>query len=374
MRWRRVALKDVGEIIGGGTPPTKEPANFGDEYSWITPKDLSRQKSRFVEQGERSLSKVGLANSSAKLLPAGTVIISSRAPIGLTSIARVPLATNQGCRNFIPSDEVDSLFMYYKLGSMTEEFERRANGSTFKEISGSTLGAIEIDLPSVLEQRAIATTLGALDDKIESNRQVCNHILQLAENLFVKALEQGRWVTSVGDVATFHNHRRGPLSRNERSRRVGEIPYYGATGVFGYVDEALFDQVLVLVGEDGSVVRDDGGPVLQYIWGPAWINNHAHALTARTISNETLFIALNRADIRPIVTGAVQPKVNMGNLKSLSLELPKWVEDLQVELTRLFELYRVRRSENLRLGRLRDTLLPELLSGRIRVPVEGADV
>ncbi|WHS35817.1 restriction endonuclease subunit S [Auritidibacter ignavus] len=190
MRWRRVALKDVGEIIGGGTPPTKEPANFGDEYSWITPKDLSRQKSRFVEQGERSLSKVGLANSSAKLLPAGTIVISSRAPIGLTSIARVPLATNQGCRNFIPSDEVDSLFMYYKLGSMAEEFERRANGSTFKEISGSTLRDIEIDLPSVLEQRAIAVTLGALDDKIESNRRAMENLDQLYDAIWQREYDK----------------------------------------------------------------------------------------------------------------------------------------------------------------------------------------
>lgn len=369
MTWRTVALKDIGRIAGGGTPSTSDPDNFGDAHPWITPKDMSRQRARFMSAGERGISERGLANSAARIIPAGSVLISSRAPIGLTSIAAVPVTTNQGCRSFIPGDEADSLFMYYLLGAMTDEFERRANGSTFKEISGTSLGSIEVQLPPLAEQRGIAATLGALDDRIDSNQRAIATVLSLAHALYEEALGAGSRQEAVGDVADFHNRRRVPLSRQEREARAGDIPYYGATGVFGYVDDFLFDEILVLVGEDGSVVRDDGGPVLQYIWGKAWINNHAHPLTGRGISAEVLYLALDRSDIRPLVTGAVQPKVSMGNLKTLLLELPTTATQSRLEgqLSSLFALWRGRADENRRLDQMRRALIPELLSGRIRV-------
>lgn len=188
MTWQIVSLKDVGQIVGGGTPSTKDPNNFGDAYPWITPKDLSLQRTRFISSGERGISEAGLSNSSAKILPAGSVIISSRAPIGLTAIATVPLTTNQGCRSFVPGDRTDSLFMYYLLGSMTDEFERHANGSTFKEISGSTLGKIEVRLPPIAVQRGVASTLSALDDKIESNERAVELIQSLISAHFQRVI------------------------------------------------------------------------------------------------------------------------------------------------------------------------------------------
>ena len=208
MSWRTAALSDLGQIIGGGTPSTKEPLNFGDDYPWITPKDLSRQGQRYIDHGERGISIVGLTRSSAKLLPAGSVILSSRAPIGLTAIATVPVSTNQGCRSFVPGEDADSLFMYYLLGSMTDQMERLANGSTFKEISGSTLAAIEVSVPHLEEQRAIAATLGALDDKSESNQRK----LRLVDDLF-----QAKW--------------RKVSSRTTTSRRLGDLvsTQYGLT-------------------------------------------------------------------------------------------------------------------------------------------------
>ncbi len=370
MSWRKIALKDLGQIIGGGTPSTKESLNFGDDYPWITPKDLSRQGRRYIDHGERGITIEGLKRSSAKLLPAGSVIVSSRAPIGLTAITTVPIATNQGCRSFVPGRDADSLFMYYLLGSMTDQMERLANGSTFKEISGSTLAAIEVSVPEIEEQRAIAATLGALDDKIESNRRTINKILALGHALYEEALASGSRRTRVEEIAEFHNRRRIPLSSRERDVRHGNVPYYGATGIFGYVDDFLFNEVLVLVGEDGSVVCDDGGPVTQYIWGKAWINNHAHPLTGRGISNELLYLALDRSDIRPLVTGAVQPKISMGNLKSLVVDLPLESEQARLDsmLSSLFSVLRCRSDEVRQLEHLRDTLLPELLSGRIRGP------
>lgn len=270
-----------------------------------------------------------------------------------------------------PSSSTDIRFAYYLLSSLP--LNEMNNDSAVPGLNRAQAENLEITLPTLPEQRAIAATLGALDDKIESNRQICAGAVNLSGELFSAALIRGRHMATIGDIADFHNRRRIPLSSAERSQRAGSIPYYGATGVFGYVDEAIFNEVLVLVGEDGSVVREDGGPVLQYIWGPAWINNHAHPLTGRGISNETLYMALNRADIRPIVTGAVQPKVNMRNLKSLPVELPRDLGTIEGDLSALFSLYKSKQDEVVQLAALRDALLPALLSGNIRVPVEGVE-
>lgn len=271
----------------------------------------------------------------------------------------------------------DPHYVYWWLQGMYAEgrtwgYQNRSTGIANFQFQ-HFLDTETVRLPRLDEQRAIATTLGALDDKIESNRQIGAGAVNLSAELYSAALLRGRHLSTIGDIADFHNRRRVPLSSAERSQRAGSVPYYGATGVFGYVNEALFNEVLVLVGEDGSVVREDGGPVLQYVWGPAWINNHAHPLTGRGISNETLYMALNRADIRPIVTGAVQPKVNMRNLKSLPVELPRDLGAIEGDLSALFSLYKSKQDEVVQLAALRDALLPELLSGRIRVRVEGIE-
>lgn len=244
------------------------------------------------------------------------------------------------------------------------------SGAAQPTLNAQQMGAFRFTLPPMEEQREIAAALGALDDKIESNRRTQHLIVQLADAMYRVACEQGERVVPLGDVAEFHNRRRIPLSSRERQQRVGPYPYYGATGVFGYVDDFLFDEVLVLVGEDGSVVNDDGTPVTQYIWGKAWINNHAHPLTGKGISNELLLLALRASDVRPIVTGAVQPKISMGNLKGLDLILPPpdAITRLVSELDTLFAVYRQRVDETAILTTIRDMLLPELLSGRIRVP------
>jgi type I restriction enzyme S subunit len=114
--------------------------------------------------------------------------------------------------------------------------------------------------------------------------------------------------------------KRIPLASNERAKRQGNIPYYGATSIMDYVDEYLFDETLLLMGEDGSVARDDGTPFLQYIWGKSWVNNHAHVMRSKsTFSIESLYIALLNQNVTMFVTGAVQPKINQGNLKQIPI-------------------------------------------------------
>jgi len=146
--WKVGTLNDIGEIIGGGTPSKSKEHFFAENgIPWITPKDLSNNKNRFIDKGALDISEQGLKNSSAKLMPEGAVLFSSRAPIGYIAIAKNPLTTNQGFRSIVPEKLYGSEFVYQLLVSNLEMIESRASGSTFKEISGGELKKIEVVLP-----------------------------------------------------------------------------------------------------------------------------------------------------------------------------------------------------------------------------------
>jgi type I restriction enzyme S subunit len=224
-------------------------------------------------------------------------------------------------------------------------------------------------LPPLFEQEAIAEVLRALDDKIAANAKLVSLIDNHMGLEYTAAVRGSASALPLHKVAEFHNRKRVPLSSREREQRRGDVPYYGASGVFGTVDTAIFDEPLVLVGEDRSVINGDGTPISQYIWGPAWVNNHAHVLTGKGISTELLFLAIRRTQVATLVTGAVQPKINMGNLKRLTLEIP--AVDRRGRLEQIVKAEtaskRAAIEENRMLATTRDALLPHLMSGKLRV-------
>ena len=411
--WREVALGEIAEIVGGSTPSTKDAANFDGEVPWLTPKDLSGPHDRYISRGERNLSQKGLDSCSAKLLPEGTVLLSTRAPVGYVAIAKNPISTNQGFRSLITREGASSEFLYYWLLHNTDELKKHSSGSTFDELSGSSLKSIAISLPPLPEQRAIAHILGTLDDKIELNRRMNETLEAMARALFkswfvdfepVRAKMEGRWregeslpglpaehyplfparlvdsqlgpipegwgVRSLGEVIEIHDSKRIPLNSRQRAGRQGPYPYYGAAGVMDYVEDYLFEGVYVLIGEDGSVVDDGGYPIVQYVWGQFWVNNHAHVLKARSrVSLEQLYLFLKSTHIVPYVTGAVQPKLNQANLCSVPFLLP--TEDVCSAFANtagpLFQQVRIKADESHALAEQRDGLLPGLVSGEVGV-------
>ena len=385
MNWRSVSLGQAGTIVGGGTPSTANSKHFGDGYPWITPKDLSRQHSRFVRTGERSITDSGLRASSAKLLPTGTVILSSRAPIGLTAIAAVPLTTNQGCRSFVPGDEVDTLFMYYLLGSMKDEFERRANGSTFKEISGSTLSAIEVLLPPFEEQRGIAATLGALDDKIESNRRAYSLLRELGMARFEYVISRGNErrlplsdvsISIARGIAPNYadDDPLAPLVLNQRCVRDGRISLGPARRMVdrqvAIAKKASSGDILVNSTGTGTL-----GRVGRWHKGSIFVDGHVSVVKPNSyvVPPTVLAYALfgREMDIEGLATGSTgQTELSPTMLGSLKVALPSvdFATELEGDLFALERRSVQLEHEILRLERTRDALLPELLSGRIRAP------
>lgn len=238
---------------------------------------------------------------------------------------------------------------------------------------------IEIDLPSLDEQRKIGALLKSLDDKIAVNNAINENLQQQAAALYGKyfpyvitdELPEGWSVGTVGDIVEIHDSKRIPLSGAQRAKMEKRIyPYYGAASLMDYVDEYIFDGKYLLLGEDGTVVDEYGYPILQYVWGKFWVNNHAHILTGKLGFNvETLYLLFSRTPVKSIVTGAVQPKISQANLRSIQVVIPPQNElgVFNVLVCPMFDQIRQNQEQNNALSAMRDALLPKLMSGEVDV-------
>jgi len=170
--WKWVEMKSLGEIVAGGTPSTKEASYWGNDVNWISPADLTGYTKKTIARGAKSLSHQGLAKSSAKLMPAGSIHFSSRAPIGYVVISSQPLSTNQGFKSLVPTQWLFNEYVYYYLKAAKHIAEERASGTTFREISGSTFGKLPFPFAPLPEQNEIVSKIeelfSELDNGVES--------------------------------------------------------------------------------------------------------------------------------------------------------------------------------------------------------------
>ena len=147
--WKEYKLSEIGKIVGGATPSTKNPNFYDGNIPWITPKDLTNWKDVYISKGERSITEAGYNSASCKMMPSGTVLFTSRAPIGYIAIAANEVCTNQGFKSVVPNpDLVDSTFLYYALLYNRERIKSLGSGTTFAEISGKVMGNVTIAIPS----------------------------------------------------------------------------------------------------------------------------------------------------------------------------------------------------------------------------------
>ncbi|KHF29984.1 EcoKI restriction-modification system protein HsdS [Paenibacillus sp. P1XP2] len=298
----------------------------------------------------------------------------------------------------------DNKYVYYL--SISPEFRNVA----IKSMTGTSgrqraqvdaISKWQFRLPPIKEQKEISALLSSLDDKIELNNAINKNLEEMAQALFKRWFvdfefpnENGEpyksnggefeeselglipkgWTVGVFEnISSCYDSKRVPLSKKERESRAKIYPYYGAASLMDYVDDYLFEGVYVLMGEDGTVVDEEGFPVLQYVWGKFWVNNHAHVLKGNSaFSEEYIYLLLKRTNVKHIVTGAVQPKINQKNMNSIKVVIPP--KDILYKFNKtisgLFGLIRENTDQNRILINIRDTLLPKLMSGEIRVPVE----
>ena len=182
--WQYYKVSDFADVISGGTPKTEVSEYWNGNVPWITPKDLSNYNVREISRGERNISLEGLKNSSARLLPPRTVLLTSRAPVGYLAIAKNELTTNQGFKNLIVKNGFSPEFVYYLLLNNVDYLKLQASGSTFQELTASTLRNLEFLLPEYAIQKDIAIILGNIDDKIELLREQNKTLEAIAQAIY----------------------------------------------------------------------------------------------------------------------------------------------------------------------------------------------
>lgn len=295
---------------------------------------------------------------------------------------------NGGCSNdvlvFVAKKDIDSNFLYYVLADDAFFAYAMATSKGTKMPRGDKKSIMQYEVPcyDVETQQKIASILKSIDEKIELNNAINNNLEQQAKTLYKDwffdfspfstegNLPDGWRMGTVGDIIQLHDSKRVPLSGAEREKMEKIYPYYGATSLMDYVDNYLFDGIYLLLGEDGTVVDNLGFPILQYVYGQFWVNNHAHIITGKEgFSVEELYLFFSLTNIKSIVTGAVQQKVSQQNLKKVPAIIPSKealsaFDDL---IQPIFAQIRNLRDENTCLADLRDTLLPRLISGEVDV-------
>jgi len=163
--WKSTKIGEIADIVGGGTPRTEVEEYWDGEIKWFTPSEIG--KTKYIFDSKRHITDKGLKNSSAKLLPKDTILLSSRATVGEISIALTECSTNQGFQSLITKNNVDNDFIYYLISTIKNEFLRRSSGSTFLEISKNEIKRIPINIPELSEQNKISNLFSAIDNKIE---------------------------------------------------------------------------------------------------------------------------------------------------------------------------------------------------------------
>jgi type I restriction enzyme S subunit len=377
--WEVKALKDVVQIVSGGTPKTKVNDYWGAGVAWITPADLGKLKSREVNATRRTISQRGLDKSSAKLFPEQSVILSTRAPIGHLAINIVPMATNQGCRGLVPLKNIDTLYIFYFLKGNICLLNDLGTGTTFKELSTKALGSVEIPIPPLTEQKQIVTILdkafAAIDQakaNIEKNIANAKELFQSKLNDIFSQKGDG-WVektfqelsTRIGDglhgtpkyddegeyfFINGNNLNDGEIEIKTSTKTVNKDEYrkhkreltqntvlVSINGTLGKV--AFYNNEPILLGKSACYINFDKSVDKKYIkfliQSPLFFKNMADESTGSTIKNFSLKSMRNyRLNLPPIKEQHKIVKV----LDDLSTETKKVEAIYQQKIADLVEL------------------------------------
>lgn len=330
---------------------------------------------------ENMLPNKGGIDKAIKLPAAKTTSLYSKGDILLSNIRtyfkKIWYAEKDGgCSNDVlvvrARGEIEPKFLYYVLSNdkFFEYSSATSKGTKMPRGDKSAIMQYQIPDMPLEEQRTIVSVLSALDDRIAENKKINHHLVELARSFWQERFSSKQPNGKLGDIIELFDSKRVPLSANQREKMDKTYPYYGATSLMDYVDDYLFDGTYLLLGEDGTVIDKEGYPILQYVWGKFWVNNHAHIMVGKNgFTVESLFVLLKNTCVSSIVTGAVQLKINQANLKSVDVYIPQKEEldNFNSTIEPIFDQLRNLYDEIKSLTTLRDALLPKLMSGEISV-------
>lgn len=379
IEWIECSLEDIGEIVGGATPSTKREDYYGGDIPWITPKDLSSFKGRYIANGERNITEEGLASCSAQMMPRNAVLFTSRAPIGYVAIASQSVCTNQGFKSIVVNEKADPLFVYYLMKYNKDAIEAMGSGTTFKEVSGKTMKSVKVRIPSdVNYQKRIAALLDSIDTKIENNDRINDNLQQQAmalyAEMFLNSSDNNVTSGTLSDIAAI-TMGQSPSGSSYNEDGVGEVFYQGrAEFGFRFPKRRLFTTEPKRMAETGDVLLSVRAPVgdLNVAYERCCIGRGLGAIHSKTGHSSfvlyTMFALRSQLDVFN-GEGTVFGSINRDALNAIPIDIPPVTEIDQFEAVAhpIDELIRANYEENCRLEAIRDSLLPKLMSGEIDV-------
>lgn len=403
MEWKEVTLSEIGTIVGGATPSTKNTSFYDGNIPWLTPKDLSVNSNKYILRGERNITEAGFKSCSCKMLPKGSVLFSSRAPIGYVAITANDMCTNQGFKSVIPNEETDSEFLYYLLKYNKDNIASQGSGTTFAEVSGKTMKEIEVMVPKETDdQRRIASILSSLDRKIELNNKINADLEEMAQAIFknwfvdfepfkdgkfvdseLGMIPEGWKVGSLGDMGTIVCGK--TPSKANSNYYGGDIPFIKIPDMHGKVfvessedrltEQGSLSQIKKLIPPYSLMVSCIATVGLVSInTKPSHTNQQINTIIPHNKSalfylyqyiknNEELLKNMGRG-------GTTTLNVNTKSFSNIRLFIPSDIALLQFHqiVEGLFKKIELNMQESRTLSLLRDTLLPRLMSGELEIP------
>ncbi|SFE02580.1 type I restriction enzyme, S subunit [Lentibacillus persicus] len=403
--WNRVKLEEIAEITGGGTPTRSNEDYWNGDIPWLTPTDVTRNNKNHLSETENYITAVGLRNSSAKLIPENNVLMTSRATIGKSIINKIPMTTNQGFANFICNREkVRSEYLLYLLNSKAKKFEQLGSGSTFKEISKGELKSFVVDLPPIIEQQKIAAILSSVDEAIEKTEQIIEQTEKVRKGLMQQLLTKGVGhknfkKTLIGNIPdSWELKRFKDICRivngqvDPKQMPYSHMPHIGNANIEKFTGEVLSYKTAKQEGQTSGKYLFDHKHVL---YGK--INPHFGKVAYPG------FNGICSADVYPIepsegilpmylkevllshrfisyttsVSGRTGiPKVNRKDLDPFLIPVPPLDEQKKI-IDIIGNVEERLKNENLKQDKLKEIkqgLMQQLLTGKVRVPIDNEEV
>lgn len=374
-------LSEMMDIIGGGTPKTSKLEYWNGDIPWLSVKDFNNNY-RYVYKTEKTITKAGLNNSSAKMLKRNDSIISARGTVGEMAMIPFPMAFNQSCYGLrAKEDIVNAEYLYYLIKHKVVILKKNTHGSVFDTITRDTFNGIEVDLPSLEEQKKVASILRDYDDKIEVNNEINKNLLDQAQSIFTQeflALDSipDSWQeSSLLGIADYLN---GLAMQKYRPKddeqglpvlKIKELRQGSCDSNSELCSPSINPEYIV---HDGDVIFSWSGSLLVDIWcgGTCGLNQHLFKVTSSTY-DKWFYYAWTNHYLQKFAAIAADMATTMGHIKREELSKAEVLIPSQSDYDRiggllapLYELVIANRIENRKLASLRDELLPQLMSGQ----------
>ncbi|WP_195663422.1 restriction endonuclease subunit S [Bacteroides congonensis] len=374
-KWKEYKYTEIASLIGGGTPQTTKKAYWNGRIPWLSVKDFCGG-SKYVYNTEKTITDLGLINSSTKLLNKDDIIISARGTVGEIAMLPFEMAFNQSCFGIrANNNRILPDYLYYLTKTKVRELQHASHGAVFNTITKNTFENIICQIPPLEQQKQISTILSSLDDKIELNRRINDNLEQQAQALFkswfvdFEPFRGGKFVESqlgmipkgwkVGTLSDLLDIRYG---KDHKKLNDGNIPVYGSGGIMRLADGILYNGESVLIPRKGTLNN-----VLYVNW-PFWtVDTMFYSIEKVPNVAKYCHLLLSKLDLASMNSGSAVPSMTTDILNKIQIIVANQdvFSSFNECISSLYLKAKINLDENKRLSETRDLLLPKLMSGRL---------